>query len=1151
MSLEAPFLPSHWSRVPFTFHFEDYNCSELSQIGRLSVQKHGLVLPGEAQQGFQEAIRLGSACCETLEDCVPDRTRGNGRAVRNVVEASVRAMARRLQGKSSMTVDDYPEEWDVFSTFSAADFSAVISESIDSRLSMPCSNRGELSKIINALDSRPSGVYVDLPANLEVFYSQLKQLSLETQKAGQLRNLDSSSANLVKQCLGKIEDVVSLVVERMQSYCSESGFLDKFAKQIKSGADRSAVDRASAVLKATAKDVQIFQEMLVSLEGDNPSRSFTSVVEDPGEQLFEHWQEGRNDKDSPRMSSDRCRAMVEEHRAVCWRDVLKLMYTPGLPEGKKLILRPRLFELVAGPEQILSEVKNEEVLDVLDAFPGDRAGALTLRLSGMLVRVPASAQAFHLEPEAVREAVEGLISTSEEQILACLAPLRKLSLGALKSCLQKVIRFHAKDVSLGQNSVPVPAPVVAAASCGLLFAAKGGFSPELQLFTRGCTAALKRLAVILVEDAWVEDPQAPAQLASLLALGLVTQQMSYEPPRHVVVSAMRLAAKAASSGSVIAWRTPSKSASASKVKVKVSEPQSRFFQSSARLLRVLRSFPGDMEMLDRAAKAATLGALELQRAAERPEVMPLCHLVDQHAFRGVGHVLGAGSGATFAERFRVLFEKCTGCNPRLSSLADFETRPEVRVARFAQRCCLHMALSKARSAIPSASEGVSVSLELDAGVLAAAVGPVPVQAGRKRKRELLVLLGLRCPEDEVVMQKPARATRDLFGELTEQERAEAISVARSQRQKAQSPLLPGTQHAQFRDTWMLDGRKWEDLVKEGLKVTVPSAPAPGWCNESTDWERLLEDDAAFEEALQSAGAGMTPDARKWTLRLTSALPHAVCLRGVSLLRQQYTSIQLPTPSLQGGLVSDQLAAYDGDWLVYRLLVLVSQLVPALRPTAPPNFQVGNPVLLRVLEKWMMEGIQLVGTARPSGPSCSSASGAEWAELRRHLEASAKLMEHQREAICRMVERDEHLKCGGHFLIMDTGHGKTITALLYAFRWLESSGQNVRRIMWVTPAGTVENLVKQLRTTWRCPTHVVPRISSAKKPKTGEGADLALKDFMVNVIHADHLRTAIDKGLAAEAREPGSRGLDEMYAPTLRTSAARRLCQLCGGPSGGI
>lgn len=33
----------------------------------------------------------------------------------------------------------------------------------------------------------------------------------------------------------------------------------------------------------------------------------------------------------------------------------------------------------------------------------------------------------------------------------------------------------------------------------------------------------------------------------------------------------------------------------------------------------------------------------------------------------------------------------------------------------------------------------------------------------------------------------------------------------------------------------------------------------------------------------------------------------------------------------------------------------------------------------------------------------------------------------------MMERDQDLKCGGHFLIMDTGHGKTVTSLLYAYR----------------------------------------------------------------------------------------------------------------------
>ena len=47
---------------------------------------------------------------------------------------------------------------------------------------------------------------------------------------------------------------------------------------------------------------------------------------------------------------DELRAMVEERRSVCWRDVLRLMQTPGQPGGKVLILRPRLFE-VDDPER--------------------------------------------------------------------------------------------------------------------------------------------------------------------------------------------------------------------------------------------------------------------------------------------------------------------------------------------------------------------------------------------------------------------------------------------------------------------------------------------------------------------------------------------------------------------------------------------------------------------------------------------------------------------------------------------------------------------------------------------------------------------------------------------------------------------------------
>lgn len=52
-----------------------------------------------------------------------------------------------------------------------------------------------------------------------------------------------------------------------------------------------------------------------------------------------------------------------------------------------------------------------------------------------------------------------------------------------------------------------------------------------------------------------------------------------------------------------------------------------------------------------------------------------------------------------------------------------------------------------------------------------------------------------------------------------------------------------------------------------------------------------------------------------------------------------------------------LVAYDGDWWVYRLLLLISRVMPvALRPMMPPNFQVLNPILLRILETWIMEGM---------------------------------------------------------------------------------------------------------------------------------------------------------------------------------------------------
>ena len=162
------------------------------------------------------------------------------------------------------------------------------------------------------------------------------------------------------------------------------------------------------------------------------------------------------------------------------------------------------------------------------------------------------------------------------------------------------------------------------------------------------------------------------------------------------------------------------------------------------------------------------------------------------------------------------------------------------------------------------------------------------------------------------------------------------------------------------------------------------------------------------------------------------------------------------------------------------------------------------------------------------------------------------MEHQRAAVGRMHKRDAEADTG-HFLIMDTGLGKTVTSLVYGFRWLcEHGGGAVKRILWVTPAGTTENLQKQLRHTWGVPVQMVPRVSLAANPCKADiqskkvSVKLELKDYHVNILHADHLRTAIDKGLATAATSSliVFDEVDEMYNHSLRTSAARRLAQLC-------
>ena len=81
------------SRFPTVVDFADYDASELMDIMRSMLKSYGLELHASAVSSLQTAFAHMAA--------VHDKENGNGRAVRNILEAAVRKQALRIASNPS------------------------------------------------------------------------------------------------------------------------------------------------------------------------------------------------------------------------------------------------------------------------------------------------------------------------------------------------------------------------------------------------------------------------------------------------------------------------------------------------------------------------------------------------------------------------------------------------------------------------------------------------------------------------------------------------------------------------------------------------------------------------------------------------------------------------------------------------------------------------------------------------------------------------------------------------------------------------------------------------------------------------------------------------------------------------------------------
>ena len=921
---------------------------------------------------------------------------------------------------------------------------------------------------------------------------------------------------------------------------------------------------------------------------------------------------------------------VKNKTKVEWRQILQLF-------GKHtLMLRPTLLCIKLGPKIIANPIGN--VLDCRVQSKTQIQNSIVYGIDSFQIRVDKTRKlSLENNRETILQLVEHALSNmgipmdkavnfSLRQIYRVVS---QLTLGGLKSALQKAIRFSPTHFVLSTLSVSVPIELYAAMVCACLCVHSGGFIPDLQLHTRGCTAALKRMGVILLEDSWVPTKRYSSKLQTLLGIGIITQLVQdYYPNRFIYEFCIQIAYEAAQNKTMIDWRSyqwekPTRknrkrksSDLATSVKrklipVKTTGVQTNEVQTigvsitgitnksqevsvlekaelkhSSALLKLLGSFKGDKDMFDIVSELAhTTNKLPLLVWSGEKQLhnVPDAHIWDQHAKRGIAHILKIGnleSQDTFKKRFTNIFNYVTGINPRKDNLNYFHLTKKtatnnkerqmlefIKQIRFAQKVTMYYSI-KVNKVMLEPMGTQQISYKIDPGTLAAGVGfktfkvKLPKQKNQKKARKarnLSVVMGTVDPEDEKVMLSFSRAKVSDYmdwsvkgdEEFVEMEKEDAIRQFREKKSHTvKSPLLPKGV-ATFNEehgTWMFNGKIWADIVAKGITKTVKLHKGPTWLLNFD--ESILENNQAIMEALMTRGTGIIKNAEQHIKQFCSLIRPQIVTRAVSLMKQQYKKIAMPTPALDGGVGTDQLQAYRGDWDVWRFLVLLSRLVPgALRPTTPPNFTVLDGSLLNIIIEWIVN--------RPSA-KLEEMEKTQWHQHKNfekwnssYKKSKTILKEHQKDAIELLTKRSKR-GLRGHFLVMDTGCGKTYTSLCFMmWRLLHTNlGNHIKRIIWITPPGKKLNKF----TTGRS----YSLISDLMNEFSGKQSKLPVpvhfvqknekkyKDFTLNIVHYDQVRSMLDTlvNIASTSYFLFDE-VDEFYsAGTQRTSNGLRLASLC-------
>lgn len=662
-----------------------------------------------------------------------------------------------------------------------------------------------------------------------------------------------------------------------------------------------------------------------------------------------------------------------------------------------------------------------------------------------------------------------------------------------KSLLQKIIRTGASIVSHGEREWM--ADEVMRYSFETLLMHPGVFVPDIQRFTRGIEAAVKRLAVIILEDSWTSHPQV---IMSLLAATVLAQVSKTWLPDESTIRIWEMAMFEARATSYC-YRYDNQR----------TYTQLTNFSMIHLLLNLVRSFQTDVDMT--ASIASHNGEVRIPQIPLW-ERMELSHCLDQHCLADIGYYTNRMTDSFVSFNHRS-WDKVTGIRPRHG---DMINENDLDVIDY-RRCQRLMWLQK--SFTPVSRSMVSYHTTKSHLPLSMLAGMVGI---REVKVDGITAYAMINPDDITSFNAVARPTRDTLSSdnpirLTDEQKDRVVMEFRRQ-------LTQGIQLNDVPPTLNRFKGAFIHFNEESMAYTMTIGGITRWISDAfvEMYVLPLHEPIGLEKemALTTTGDGIVIDSSKTFIHLLETTRLEVIRRVLVFIDGYQSVVGVYKLSRDGDGQDYSVSPLDAEAMTF--LLKTSIIYPGiLQKRSGDGFEVKNPSLFWMIRDRISYHVNRI--VPPSRP---------WT----YRLDNRKMWQHQSDSVEQMENRVRKNK-RGHLMWIPVGMGKTLIVIRFLIRLIEM-GRLPNYVAYLLPPAAIPTIRDEFLTHG----FSVHEVDAKKGSNT-----FTLRPQHINLIRHNHL---ILNDMSEQLRELANDLfliLDEfhlLFNPSKRTSAALELATLC-------